>query len=323
MAQIIVYKKIKKKILFFCLSCIFFWAIIIGCSHSETSIDVTSKIDYLGNPLSQDGKKGRALNIWDLQVFNNKIYLAGGSTVSNSGPINVWAYDPTINSFIKEYTVDEEAIEHYKVFGNQLYIPAADPRNSDHNKYYRHNIDNIWHKYTSESVKLAHVRDLIQTNENHILLVGNNRNLNQDVAATGIAITTNQGRSFQAARVDNIPNQYLVDYNWFFAVFSYQNQIYAPSALLRDIDNYSNTIAVYNPKTLKLFLDKNLKNDEFIPRQQLGKSDNENNLYTIYRIWNPVKYKQYLIYSVRSYCNTDKYYEQFYSYQTKTIFSRY
>lgn len=62
----------------------------------------------------------------------------------------------------------------------------------------------------------------------------------------------------------------------------------------------------------KFFLDKHLKNNEFIPRQQLGKSDNENNLYTIYRIWNPVKYKQYLIYSVRSYCNTDKYYEQFY-----------
>lgn len=142
--------------------------------------------------------------------------------------------------------------------------------------------------------------------------MGNNHYLNQDIDAPSIVITTDQGRSFQAAGVDNIPNQYLVDYNWFFTVFTYQNQIYAPSSLLRDIDNYSNTIAVYNPETQKFSLDKNLKNDEFIPRQQLGENDNENNIYTIYRIWNPVEYKQYLIYPVRFYCNNDKCYEQFY-----------
>jgi hypothetical protein len=143
-----------------------------------------------------------------LQVFNHKIYIAGGSTVTNSGPINAWAYNPATGSFAKEYTVQEEAIEHYKVFGNQLYIPAADPRNADHSKYYRQNNDNIWSKYTSDSVKLAHVSDLIQTQENYILLVGNNRDLNQDADVPGTAITTNQGRSFQAAGVDNVPNQY-------------------------------------------------------------------------------------------------------------------
>ncbi|MEO0011718.1 MAG: hypothetical protein RLZZ535_107 [Cyanobacteriota bacterium] len=285
---------------------------LVTCAFANSKNPIDEQVVRLGNPLAADGQTERALNVWDLQVFNHKVYIAGGSTVTNSGPINVWAYNPAINSFAKEYTIQEEAIEHYKVFGNQLYIPAADPRNADHNKYYRQNDDNTWRKYTSDRVKLAHVRDLIQTNENHILLVGNNRYLNQDAAAPGIAITTNQGRSFQAAGVDNIPNQYLVDYNWFFTVFSYQNQIYAPSALLRDIDNYPNTIAVYNPETQKFFLDKKLKNDEFIPKQQLGKNNNENNLYTIYRIWNPVEYGQYLIYPVRSYCNTAQYYEQFY-----------
>lgn len=135
-----------------------------GCVRFNQGTDVTLKLEYLGNPLSQDGKKGRALNVWDLQVFDGKIYLGGGSTVTNAGPINVWAYNPAPESFVKEYTVQEEAIEHYKVFGNQLYIPAADPRNSDHNKYYRQNDDNTWSKYTSSNVKLAHVRDLIQTN---------------------------------------------------------------------------------------------------------------------------------------------------------------
>ena len=48
---------------------------------------------WLGNPLREEGLTGRALNVWDLQVFDGKVYIAGGSTVSNSGPIKVFAYN--------------------------------------------------------------------------------------------------------------------------------------------------------------------------------------------------------------------------------------
>ena len=112
--------------------------------------------------MARDGKTGRSLNVGDLQVFDGQIYVAGGSTVDNTGPINVWAYNPRTQQFNQDYRVAEEAIEHYRVFNNQLYIPAADPRGSDAPKFYRRGLNRPWQQYASNAVTLAHVRDLIQ-----------------------------------------------------------------------------------------------------------------------------------------------------------------
>ena len=273
------------------------------------------RIVRLGNPFADDGHTGRALNAWDLQVFEGKVYVAGGSTVTNSGPINVWAYNPNTRTFEKEYKVREEAIEHYKVFEDRLYIPAADPRNADKTKYYRKNAGGKWRKYASDEIKLAHVRDLIETKDDSILLVGNNRRVNKDISAPSIAIATDDGTSFQGAGIENVPmsgKSILVDFNWFLAVFSYKNKIYAPTTLLRDVENYANTIAVYDETKQKFVLDPNLKNDEFIPARQIGMNRSKQGMYVIYRIWNPVEFQDYLIYSVRSYSNNSQNYEKAY-----------
>ncbi len=99
---------------------------------SELSLEV----QFLGNKMADDGKRGRARNIWDLEAYNGRIYLGGGSTVENAGPVSVWAYDPATASFHNAYTVPEEAIELFRVFDADLYIPAADPTSGDMNKFY-------------------------------------------------------------------------------------------------------------------------------------------------------------------------------------------
>jgi hypothetical protein len=280
-------------------------------SYSEVELD--DSVTRLGNPLREDGLEGRALNVWDLQVFNGKIYLAGGSTVANTGPINVWAYDPITQTFDREYTVDEEAIEHFKVFGDRLYIPAADPRQGDSNKFYRKSVDGLWQKYESDAIELAHVRDLIKTDEGKILVVGNNRNLNK-IANPSIAITTDDGISFQEAGIskNQLSKTNLIDYNWFFSVFEYRDKIYAISSLLRDFGNYSGAISVYNSQTQRFEIDFDLRNDEFIPANNIGKSDVQQGIYIIYRIWKPLEFQNYLIYPVRSYSNNQQEYEQAY-----------
>ena len=282
-------------------------------TDSRSEIQLDESVTRLGNPLREDGMVGRALNVWDLQVFNGKVYIAGGSTVANTGPINVWAYDPITLTFDKEYTVDEEAIEHFKVFSERLYIPAADPRKGDANKFYRKSADGLWQKYESDAIKLAHVRDLIKTDNDEILMVGNNRNLNQ-IANPSIAITTDDGVSFQEAGISKsqLSKVQLIDYNWFFSVFEYQDKIYAISSLLRDVGNYPGTISVYNPQTQKFEIDFDLRNDEFIPANDIGKSTVQQGNYIIYRIWNPLEFQNYLIYPVRSYSNNKEKYEQAY-----------
>lgn len=291
--------------------------LIISCNALGQNNDSENAVVRLGNPLRNDGITGRALNVWDLQAFGQKIYIAGGSTVTNAGPINVWAYDPSSQKFVKEYTVDEEAIEHYKVFNEQLYIPAADPTVGDLHKFYRLKANSQWQKYASETVKLAHVRDLIVTDTNDILMVGNNRHPDKlSNVGTTIATATGDSISFSGAGVENIQinNNIIADYNWFFSVFEYQERIFATNSLLRDSGNFSKAIAEYNFKSKQFILRSNLLNDEFIPQSIISK-DNKDNKYgfeVIYRPWNPVEFQNHLIYPVRSYSIIPNSYTQSY-----------
>jgi hypothetical protein len=262
----------------------------------------------LGNPFAEDGHTGRALNVWDLQVFDNKVYVAGGSTVDNSGPVNIWAYNPTEEKFQKEDTIQEEAIEHFRVFDHQLYIPAADPLQGDAHKFYRRDSNRQWQLFQSSAVELAHVRDLIKLETGEILLVGNNREFKQ-LSKPATAITVDGGRSFRGAGLENPPDS---EFNWFFSVFTYQGKIYAPTSLLKDSSNLSSTIAVFNPEQGKFELDPKLGNNEFIPQTHLEQRRGKQGFYIIYRPWHPVEFQEALIYPVRSYSYYDQNYHKAY-----------
>ncbi len=95
--------------------------------------DVSAKVQLLGNPFSN--KKAYARNVWDMHLYNNFIYFGIGNSSNygpapNSGPIDVIKYDPLLNEFINEYTVNEEQIEIYRTINNKLYIPGHDPLDS-------------------------------------------------------------------------------------------------------------------------------------------------------------------------------------------------
>lgn len=304
-------QKHRKKLL---LISLFLIAIFIVALNSiSQSIESHNAVVRLGNPLANDGHSDRDLNIWDLQAFGGKIYLGGGSTVTNPGPINVWAYNPRSQKFVKEYTVDEEAIEHYRIFDDQLYIPAADPTQGDRNKFYCRDINGQWQKYASPVVKLAHVRDLIKTDNNNVLMVGNNRQPHKpNREGTAIAIETKDGFSFEAGGIENVwvDGQILADFNWFFSVFRYQNRIYATNASLRDSANFPGAIAQYSPQANQFELNGNLQ-QEFIPEKLFARGGKYGS-QTIYRPWNPVEYQGYLIYPVRSYSSHPRSYYQAY-----------
>lgn len=103
-------------------------------------IDIlNSELEYVGNPFMVRYPNGSgweyARSVWDMQVWNNRIYFGHGNAMNegpatNAGPIDVWYYDPSRDVFVKEFTVDEEQIDKYRVFNGILYIPGCDPRES-------------------------------------------------------------------------------------------------------------------------------------------------------------------------------------------------
>jgi hypothetical protein len=120
-----------------------------GPGSSVFAADVTSSVQFLGNPLSTQYPSGDfrfARNIWDMQAFNNRVYFGGGNEANfgpapNAGPADIWYYNPALGNFVKEFTTEDEQIRLLHVLSDaNLYLPGADPRGLDNpGEFYRHN----------------------------------------------------------------------------------------------------------------------------------------------------------------------------------------
>lgn len=115
-----------------------------GQNQAQASgTDVTSKVVFLGNPFH---KGPYARNVWDMQVFNNRVYLAHGDLVSDAGPIPIIYYDPQTGKFVTELVADDEQLDNFKIYDGKLYVPGCDATESwDYGNYYM--LDKgIWQK---------------------------------------------------------------------------------------------------------------------------------------------------------------------------------
>jgi hypothetical protein len=97
---------------------------------------LAEEVILLGNPFKPESVEipmRYARNVWDMQLWDGRIYLGHGNSSNmgparNAGPIPVISYDPKTGSFETEFTVDEEQIDRYRVIFDQLHIPGHDPR---------------------------------------------------------------------------------------------------------------------------------------------------------------------------------------------------
>jgi hypothetical protein len=103
------------------------FVLLVACAQNEIVIkplDVTAKLESLGNPALAQPAFSR--NIWDLQVFDGRLFIGTGDAWRNTGPIPVISYNG--QGFETEFTVDEEQIYSFVITNEQLLIPGTDPR---------------------------------------------------------------------------------------------------------------------------------------------------------------------------------------------------
>ncbi len=119
--------------------------------------DVTSKIELVGNPYKDIypdfiTEMIYARNIWDMQVFNGRIYLGAGNSANsgpavNAGPLPIISYDPQSGIFREEFVVDDEQIDLFHILDGRLYTPGHDPTQSwNWGNFYRLE-EQGWKKY--------------------------------------------------------------------------------------------------------------------------------------------------------------------------------
>lgn len=256
-------------------------------------------VAYLGNPMAHDFKRGRARNVWDLQGYDGKLFIAGGSTVDNVGPINIWVYDPVVDRFRREYTVQEEAIERFRVLNGDLYIPAADPTKGDLNKFYRRTNTGLWTQVAGEP-ELAHVRDLAY-HDGRLIAVGNTRdNANQPSAIA----SRDGGRTFTPV---TDPAQLGRLTNWFYSLFEYQGMLFATTLIFNPLLD-TESILVFDSEMGQFLPDPTITTATFVPLT------NDDNLRDVtLRLWRTVELDNRIIYAIRTYCAIQYCYEHRYN----------
>ncbi len=118
----------------------------------ENLNDYSDKVESLGNPFKSIFPNDiYARNVWDMQVFQNKIYLGAGNSSNigpspNAGPVPVISLNPKDEKFSNEYIVDEEQIDRFHVFNNILFIPGHDATESwNFENFYTYN-NKQWNK---------------------------------------------------------------------------------------------------------------------------------------------------------------------------------
>ncbi len=74
-----------------------------------------------------------ARNVWDLAVFDGLLFIGSGNSsnrppAGNAGPVDVWTYDATTDTFSIEFEVlPEEQIDRFIVRDDELIITGHDP----------------------------------------------------------------------------------------------------------------------------------------------------------------------------------------------------
>lgn len=112
-----------------------------------------ASVIYLGNPFKyrypDNTEWEYARNVWDMILWNQKIYFGHGDYARNAGPIDVWYYDIFQQDFINEFTVDEQQIHRFREFNGNLYIPGCDATESYQSGDFYVNKGEGWEKYSN------------------------------------------------------------------------------------------------------------------------------------------------------------------------------
>lgn len=176
----------------------------------------------LGVPCAD--KSWYARNIWDMTIYDARLFVGCGDAVANAGPIDVWTYQEKIG-WRSEYAVDEEQITHIGVIDGILTIPGTDSRDGwDYGNWYER-IDGSWVKHRNIP-RGIHVFDLVKYHGLLFAALGTN------LSGTAVAVSADQGQSWQPIHVPQ-------------GAFPFDEEPRGPCTIGQSPRAFSETYAVY------------------------------------------------------------------------------
>ncbi len=172
------------------------WLVAPGAPSSLAQLEVTPEL--LGNPFkTRYPDSGGATYIYsrnprDLHALAGRIYFAYGSSLDNTGPVDIPYYDPLTGFQFDtgaggaQFIADEEQLLRFRVIDGVLVTPGRDPLGSPaFGNFYRQELAG-WVKYPTINLA-AHVQDIYKFQNR--LFVG----AQTSMGATSIQVSDNNG----------------------------------------------------------------------------------------------------------------------------------
>lgn len=86
------------------------------------------KLTDLGIPTSKRFPDGGAVNcVWDVKVYDGRVYVGMGDYDENTHPADIWAYDIKKKGWVLSGTVEDEAVTRFIELDETLVSPGIDP----------------------------------------------------------------------------------------------------------------------------------------------------------------------------------------------------
>ena len=80
-----------------------------SCKHTETPASKPAAYTELGIPSAAEYETGvRARSPWDMIVYDGALYVGSGDFDANAGPVPIYRYDPTSQTWSSGAALPEE-----------------------------------------------------------------------------------------------------------------------------------------------------------------------------------------------------------------------
>ncbi len=106
-----------------------FFTVISPAFTGNSTTPYEAQYHNLGIPLKTYYAEGiPARTAWDVEIYDNKLFVASGDYDKNSGPVKMFHYDLDNRQWCDDGSVPDEQIEQFYVIDGKLMAPGCDPR---------------------------------------------------------------------------------------------------------------------------------------------------------------------------------------------------
>ena len=182
-----------------------------------------AKDENLGAPSAERfGGNAVARCVWDVKVFDGKVYIGSGDYSANTAPTDIWAYDLSEKDWVLSGSVEDESVLRFIELDETLLSPGTDPSEPWALGNFYTLSDGTWVK-NRVLPNVIHNFDITDFDGKRMFAVGS------DYGVSSCALYTEDGETY--TYFDFYANNNLIEinesaYNRGYDFFKFKNELY-------------------------------------------------------------------------------------------------